>query len=290
MAENILKRLEALVNTGTQLVPLGGFEFSGYNARLQSKYLEWRKSCIEILDEVGPIGFPYKNKIVADTNGGFFFQSSAQLILTNIKELFEKLKASPEFVSQSAPQPTQQAQQPQASSPTAQTATQQAGTRVIKPPPKPTTTTPPPSAPVTTPPPAQPTPVANGGNKVYVIGEVDDNLKKELSQFLKEIGVEEISIVREPGKMLSLNNIQEQSGVKYAFFVLNAQNLAFAMFELGHFVGKLGPGQVCVLHKPEVQFPAGVPGVTVKQIVVRLEEASFSIIKELKAEGLRITI
>ena len=95
MPETLLERFERLVTEGTKLAPLGGFDFSGYNARLQKKYLEWRKECLESLEQVGPIGFPYKNKILSYANGGFFFQASTQLILACVKELFEKVKASP---------------------------------------------------------------------------------------------------------------------------------------------------------------------------------------------------
>src|SRR3990172_4085300 len=106
MPESVLQKFEGLVAEGTKLVPLGGFEFSGYNARLQNKYLEWRKACLEALEQVGPIGFTYKNKIVGDANGGYFFQAAAQLILSNMKELHEKLKASPELaVVENAPAP-----------------------------------------------------------------------------------------------------------------------------------------------------------------------------------------
>ena len=79
MSENMLQRFEKLVEEGAKLTPLGGFEFSGYNARFQDKYLSWRKACLTSLEMVGPIGFQYKNKILADANGAFFFQSSARL-------------------------------------------------------------------------------------------------------------------------------------------------------------------------------------------------------------------
>ena len=99
MSTTVIQQLETLVATGTQLVPLGGFEYSGYNARLQNKYLDWRKQCLEALEQVGPIGFPYKSKILGDQNGGYFFQASAQLIHTCIKELHEKLKSSPDLAT-----------------------------------------------------------------------------------------------------------------------------------------------------------------------------------------------
>ncbi|MBI4428968.1 MAG: nucleotide-binding protein [Ignavibacteriales bacterium] len=274
MADNVVKKLEELLAQGAQLVPMGGFEFSGYNARLQNKYLEWRKGCLETLEAVGPIGFPYKSKVLGDQNGGYFFQSSAQLIQNCMKDLSEKLKASPELASQSAAQ---------AASPApAVTSETQSGGRVLKPPPKPAGAAPA-AAPVQVA--AQAT-----GNKVYVIGEDNDPLRMDLTDFLKDVGLEEIAIKREKGKMLALDKIQDQKDTKYAFFVFNSEDLSYAMFELGHFVGKLGQGRVCVLHMSDVNVPKNIPGVTVKTIVVKLEEASLSILKELKGLGYKFNL
>ena len=274
MADNVLQKLEELLTQGAQLVPMGGFEFSGYNARLQNKYLEWRKGCLETLEAVGPIGFPYKNKMLGDQNGGYFFQSSAQLIQNCMKDLNEKLKASPELASQAAAQ---------ASAPAAAvTSESQGGGRVLKPPPKAAGAAPPATSPQAA---AQAT-----GNKVYVIGEDNDPLRMDLADFLKEVGLEEISVKREKGNMLLLDKIQDQKDARYAFFVFNSEDLGYAMFELGHFVGKLGQGHVCVLHMSDVNIPKNIPGVTVKPIVVKLEEASLSIFKELKGLGYKINL
>jgi predicted nucleotide-binding protein len=275
MAEAVLKKLEDLIDQGTQLVPLGGFEFSGYNARLQNKYLEWRKGCLETLEAVGPIGFPYKNKILGDQNGGYFFQSSAQLIHNCIKELSEKLKASPELATQAAAAPPQ--------STGGVTTETQSGARVLRPPPKAAGAKPAATAPAAS-------EESSAGNKVYVVGEQNDPLRVELSNFLRDIGLEEIGLDRAHGKMLALNEIKEDKGVRYAFFVFNSEDLGYAMFELGHFVGKLGPGHVCVLHMSDVNVPKNIPGVTIKPIVVKLEEASLSIMKELKGLGYKLSI
>jgi len=276
---DVLKTIEQLVTTGTQLAPQGGFEFSGYNARLQSKYLEWRKACLESLEQAGPIGFPYKNKILADQNGGFFFQASAQLILNAMKDLHEKLQASPDLASvpvgavASQPVPATMSGINPAS-----------GARVLKPPPKPPMTQQP------APPPQSTAVPAAGSTKVYIIGEKGAPLREQLSQFIKEIGLEEIALDRERGKMLALDKLQEQPDVRYAFFILNTEDLAYAMFEIGHFVGKLGNNHVCVLHMTDVNFPKGVPGVSIRPIVVKLEEVSFSVIKDLKAAGYKVSI
>jgi hypothetical protein len=281
MPEQLLKKYEELITRGTQLAPQGGFEASGYNARLQNKYLDWRKACLETLGSSGPIGFPYKQKILGDKNGGFFFQPSAQLILNCMRELYEKVKASPDLASA----PT--APVMDLPMPTVQTSTDTGGVRILKPPPKPAAVRPAPTAPTAAQSPQQPQ-AATQPSKVYVIGEADDPLHAQLLQFLREIGIEEIDIERQHGQMLPLETLQVDAGVRFAFFIINPDNLAYAMFELGHFVGKLGKNRVCVLHMSDVNFPKNVPGVLTKPIVVKLEEASFGLLKELKASGYQI--
>ncbi|OGU31841.1 MAG: hypothetical protein A2X67_04545 [Ignavibacteria bacterium GWA2_55_11] len=277
MSESIVKRLEELVATGAQLVPLGGFEFSGYNARLQNKYLEWRKACLEALEQSGPIGFPYKNKILGDQNGGYFFQSSAQLIQVCVKELYDKLKNSPELATAPAAAAAAPAAAPAASG-------ESSGARVLRPPPKPAGAAVPAAAAATT-----SAPNGAAASKVYVIGEENDPLKVQLADFLTEIGLEEVPIKRSRGQMLALDTLKHQADITYAFFVFNNEDLTYAMFELGHFVGKLGQGRVTVLHMSDVNFPKSVPGVAVKPIVVKLEEASLALIRELKGAGYKIS-
>jgi len=276
---DVLKKIEQLVASGAQLAPQGGFEFSGYNARLQSKYLDWRKACLESLEQAGPIGFPYKNKILADQNGGFFFQASAQLILNAMKELFEKLQASPDLAT--AP-PVASAAQPANTGATSSESG--GGARILRPPPKPA------PAQQVAPQAQTAAPQSGGCTRVYVIGEKGDPLREQLSQFIKELGLEEMSLDRERGKMLALDKLQDRPDVRYAFFILNSDDLSYAMFEIGHFVGKLGNNHVCVLHMTDVNFPKGIPGVTIRPIVVKLEEASFSVMKDLKAAGYKISI
>ncbi|MEX2116388.1 MAG: TIR domain-containing protein [Bacteroidota bacterium] len=274
MSDSIVQKCEALLGQGGQLVPLGGFEFSGYNARLQNKYLEWRKNCLELLEQAGPIGFSYKNKILGDSNGGYFFQSSAQLIVTQLKEIVEKLKASPELAA------TVQSAKPNSPPQGGVTATGSGGARILRPPPKPAG-----AAPA-----VQGSATVEAGKRVYVIGEESEPLRIQLSQFLQEIGLEEVALKRQHGTMLALDKIPQFDDIKYAFFVFNSTDLAYAMFELGHFVGKIGSGRVTVLHMTDVAFPKNVPGVITKPIVIKLEEASLSIMKELKSLGFKISL
>jgi predicted nucleotide-binding protein len=273
MSEQIVHKFKELIDTGTRLAPIGGFDYSGYNARLQNKYLEWRKACLENFELSGPIGFPYKQKILGDTNGGFFYQSSVQLILTCLNELYEKLKASPELVS--APVPVAAAES------STVTSTESGGKRILKPPPK---------KPVESPMQQNtPAPSPSQLKKVYVIGELEEPLRVQLLQFLNEIGIEEITIERQHGQMLPLDTLQIDAEVKFAFFIINRDDLSYAMFEIGHFVGKLGKNRVCVLHSSDVSFPNIMPGVLVKLITVKLEEASFGLLKDLKSAGYQLT-
>jgi hypothetical protein len=277
MTEDLQGQIEKLMALGEKMVFLGGFDFSGYNARLQDKYLEWRKSCLQILDRVGPIGFPAKSKLLADQNGGHFYQSSAHLILSAITEVFDKLQKSPDLSS--GPSPSEET----AHAPETPATSAKSRTRVIKPPSKRSKQG------------AAPEPKSSDKEKasvakVYVIGEETDPLRQELSQFVKEMGLEEIPLERKHGHMLNLDKLKHHPGSGYAFFVFNTDDLAYAMFEVGHFVGRLGTGRVCVLHMSDVEFPRKVPGVLVKPIVVKLEEASLSLIRELKAAGYHISI
>jgi hypothetical protein len=277
MSESVLQRFERLVEEGAKLTPLGGYEFSGYNARLQQKYLAWRKDCLESLEAVGPIGVSYKNKVVADANGGFFYQASAHLIFSSVKELFEKLKASPELAAEPAPEQTAPTQSAPAEAPA-----QAAGaTRTLKPPVK-SAASAAAQAPIVA--------AAAAPKKAFVIGELNDTLRQQLSVFLEEVGVGEIPIDRTHGEMIALDGVADDPDSKFAFFIFNSEDANYAMFELGHFVGKLGKNHVMVLHMTDVDVPKNIPGVVVKPIVVKLEEASLSIIKELKTAGYALSI
>lgn len=273
MTDIMLQRFEELIESGMKLAPLGGFDFSGYNARLQPTYSEWRKACLELLELVGPVGFPYKNKIVNDPNGMYFYQSSVYSVLNALRELAEKIKASPELLTEKPPV-SHETQEKEAGA-----VIESQGVKILKPPPKKSQE-------------VQQTkePEKGLGKKVYVVGKKNEPLRIQLSEFLKEIGLEEVAIERSPGTMLELDRIQDNPDVHYAFFVVDSQDIGYIMFELGHFVGKLGKGRVMVLHMTDVNFPREVPGVTVKPIVVKLEEASLAIIKELKALGYTISI
>lgn len=277
MSQEVISKYEELINAGRSLLPMGGFEHSGYNARLQTKYSEWRKNCLQLIELSGPIGFPYKQKILSTTNNELFYQSVVNLILNCLNELCEKVKTSPELIESSDIKITDL---PVSANLSTEVAAE--GVRVLKPPSKHSVI----KKNVTT---VSSNNVQNS-KKVYVIGEADDLLYVQLLQFLHEIGLEEIQLERQHGQPIILDSIQIDNSVRYAFFIINEDDLAYAMFEIGHFVGKLGKDRVCVLYMSDVNFPKNVPGVLVKPIVIKLEEASLAILKDLKLAGYKIDL
>lgn len=273
--EAMVKDAENLIEEGERLVPLGGFDFSGYNARLQDQYLEWRKGCLKWIEETGPIGFSFKNKISTDAESRYFYQTSASLILNCMIELYEKAKSSPDLFA-SEDKVSEKIDMTSSSVSSLQTG----GMRVIKPPPKKSSDAdlgPKPSA-------------ESSSNRVYVIGDENGVLWKQLLEFLKDIGLQEVVFTRTQGKMLELDKIDHQPDIRCAFFLFNSDDLAYALFEVGHFVGKLGNGRVFVIHKNDIQFPSAVPGVSIKSVAIKIEEVSLSLLKELKACGYQLSL
>jgi hypothetical protein len=55
-------------------------------------------------------------------------------------------------------------------------------------------------------------------------------------------------------------------------------------------VGKVGANKVCCIYQKDVAVPKNIPGVQRKEIIVKLEEISFSLVKELKAAGYSVSI
>ncbi|HLP18353.1 MAG TPA: hypothetical protein VK470_18985 [Bacteroidota bacterium] len=86
MNAHIISRLEDLIRKGTELMPEGGSEFSGYNAKKQSRYLLWRKNCLDAIGAIGDEGAVFSAKVTDDENGMYFYHSSVQRIVTVLEE------------------------------------------------------------------------------------------------------------------------------------------------------------------------------------------------------------
>lgn len=149
-------------------------------------------------------------------------------------------------------------------------------------------------------------------NKVFIVHGHDENLKQEVEIFLKEIGLEPIVLHRQPDKgQTVIEKIENNSDVGYAIILLTPDDIGYpsteeskeeikrerklrarqnVIFEFGYFIGKLGRNRVCCLYKENIELPTDIAGLVYKKITEKLEEAKYSIIKDLKAIGYSLKI
>ncbi len=289
MDQQLLHKIQELVGQGEKLIPEGGLEFSGYNAKMQSQYLLWRKNCLDTLSKAGEKITPLREKVTKDENGAYFYQNSAQLIVDVLKQSLPLVEA--EVKKNSKPvganlKPSFEAAKEPAMEP-AKAQPKPAPQPKVDPTPAPEPKVQPASAPVQKQPAASP---SASSKEVFVLSSSESELQNQLTSFLKEIGIESIAFQRGTAIDAIVSFLDKHPNIKYAYYLFNAEDMNNAMFELGYLAGKIGTGRICCVHKKEDAPPKGIPGITYKEIVVKLEEISFGLIKDLKAAGYTVTI
>lgn len=150
-------------------------------------------------------------------------------------------------------------------------------------------------------------PFGTSNNKVFIVHGHDEIAKTSLEIFLKELGLEPVVLHRQADEGNTIiEKFEKHSNVGYAFVLLTPDERAFltsetsipederniefrarsnVIFEFGYFVGKLGRNRVCCLYKGDVMLPSDVSGLIYKKYQSSIEEAGYSIIKDLKAAG-----
>lgn len=281
MDQQTITKLQELIQQGEKLAPEGGHEFSGYNAKLQGQYLMWRKSCLDTITKIGAAANPLRERIAKDENGAYFYQNSAQLILDTVKQALPLGDAE---LRKSAPAP--------APAPAPAVAPKPAPA-----PPKPAPIPAPAPAPAAAKPePPKPAaapvavPAGASSKQVLVLSSSESELQNQLSSLLKEIGIEGITFQRGTSGDTIVGFLDQHPTVKYAYYLFNPDDMNSAMFELGYLIGKVGPNRVCCIHQKDDAPPKGIPGISYREIEVKLEEISFSLIRDLKAAGYTVTI
>jgi predicted nucleotide-binding protein len=260
MDTSLVSKLQDLIHQGDKLVPEGGLEFSGYNAKMQSQYLLWRKNCLDALNKCGEKGTALRSQLTNDENGAYFYQTSAQRVHDALKEALKSAEAAPAL---SAPTPAP----PASAKPAIEL-------ERVKPaePPAPKSTSP-------------------QSNRALVVSAANNPLLSQLTSLLKELGIEASVYQRTGGGSDALlAHVEKQPMSHYAFYLIGADDIPSAMFELGYLVGKIGANKVCCIHQKDVAVPKNIPGVQRKEIIIKLEEISFSLVKELKAAGYSVSI
>jgi predicted nucleotide-binding protein len=127
------------------------------------------------------------------------------------------------------------------------------------------------------PPPSLPQPAPAPGDKVFLVHGRDDTAKNEVALFLRAIGLEPIILHLRPngGRHLLTKFREESEGAGFAVVLMTPddeggiaggganqhrarQNV---VFELGFFIGKLGPANVAALLKGDVEKPSDFDGI-----------------------------
>lgn len=82
---DILTTIEQLIAEGERLSPQGGTPFLGYNGDLQPEYVSWRLQAIDAIQQLGQSAKSLLKEIEADSQGSYFYKSSADRVLGALK-------------------------------------------------------------------------------------------------------------------------------------------------------------------------------------------------------------
>lgn len=137
--------------------------------------------------------------------------------------------------------------------------------------------------------------------KIFLVHGHDRAAQQEAARFLEKLGLEPIILDEQPNAGLTIiEKFEKYAGqAGYAVILLTPDDLGGAkvavdqrerarqnvIFELGFFVGKLGRGRTCLLHKGHLEIPSDLLGV----VYTPLDEAQgwqSRLVKEMKEAGL----
>ena len=121
---------------------------------------------------------------------------------------------------------------------------------------------------------ASDTPQSAFGSKVFIIHGRDDEVKGDVALFVRDLGLREIILDRQPneGLIAILDKFErEAKKADFAIALLTPDDVGAlkdeaaeqlkprarqnVIFELGYFIGKLGRKRVCLLLKGELEKP-----------------------------------
>ncbi len=127
---------------------------------------------------------------------------------------------------------------------------------------------------------ASDTPQSAFGSKVFIIHGRDDEVKGDVALFVRDLGLREIILDRQPneGLIAILDKFErEAKKADFAIALLTPDDVGAlkdeaaeqlkprarqnVIFELGYFIGKLGRKRVCLLLKGELENPSDLSGI-----------------------------
>jgi predicted nucleotide-binding protein len=149
-------------------------------------------------------------------------------------------------------------------------------------------------------------------NKVFIVHGHDEGAKNELEIMLRDMGLEPIILHRQAdGGRTIIEKFEAHADVGYAFILMTPDEIAYVVseegkpdeqrvkefrarpnviWEFGYFVGRLGRNRTCCLHRGKMTMPSDLNGLIYKPFDRSVEEIGWSIQKELKAAGYRLTL
>jgi len=147
--------------------------------------------------------------------------------------------------------------------------------------------------------------LANKRPRVLVVHGHDIGAKEAAARCLEKLGLEAVILHEQPsGGRTIIEKFEDYAGVAFAVVLLTPDDVGAARFdagnlkdrarqnvilELGFFLGRLGRGRVCALHKGLIEIPSDYHGV----LWVRMDEAGhwrFKLALEMKAAGLAVDV
>ena len=138
---------------------------------------------------------------------------------------------------------------------------------------------------------------------VFVVHGHDEAAREAVSRFIEKLGLRAIILHEQAneGKTV-IEKFEKHSDVGFAVVLLTPDDVGFAkadsekrrprarqnvIFELGYFVGRLGRGRVCALHKGSVEIPSDYQGIVYVpmddggawrlQLAKELKQAKFAV-------------
>jgi hypothetical protein len=272
---------------------------------MQNQYLLWRKNCLDSISKLAERGAQLRGRITNEENGAYFYQSSAQNVLDVIRETADLVESGIPTVMPPPPPPKpatpkvekqkvemQKTETPKAENqkpeiPKAETAKAEAPKTEA-----PKAETQKVETPKNDPPQeSKPAPEPTSQQSVIVVSTESNPLLPQLLTFLKDIGVQAAPFHRTQGApSMFVEHVIKSGSAHSAFYLFSGEDTLNEMFEIGFLVGRLGSEKIFCIHNHQTPFPASIPGLHYKEIVVKLEEISLSLIKELKAAGYTVSI
>lgn len=136
-------------------------------------------------------------------------------------------------------------------------------------------------------------------DKVFIVHGHDNALKQEVARIIEKQGLEAVILSEQAnGGKTIIEKIEENSDVGAAICLLTGDDYGRAkdatsenlrarqnvVFEAGHFMGKLGRGNVILIASPDIEIPSDLQGV----VYTNKDMWQTDVLRELKAIGYNV--